>query len=141
MTGLAAPLRRKSAVQFAKFVMVGVLNTAFSYSIYAGLLYVGLSFILANLIAVALGIAFSFQTQGRIVFQQSDKGQWIRFVVAWSLIWLFNIALIKLLIELSFNAYWAGALALPPTVLTSFFVQKRFVFVPSRAAPAASTAD
>ncbi len=115
--------------QFLRFVLVGFVNTAFSYGVYAVLLFFGLNFALSNLGAVALGILFSFTTHGRLVFNYRGYGRLFRYVLFWLLIYLCNIGLIKLLLCFDLNAYIAGALALPPIALISFVLQKYIVFL------------
>lgn len=111
-----------------RFVLVGVLNTVFSYGVYALLLYLGLSYALANFVALALGIPFSFRTQSVLVFRNRDRGLFYRYAVFWLVIFLVNVALIALAIRGGLNAYTAGALALLPMTLISYFVQKVLVF-------------
>ncbi len=114
--------------QLVRFVLVGIVNTGFSYAIYAGLLYVGLSYAIANLIALLVGILFSFKTQGALVFNNSDNRRLFRFVLAWISIYTLNILIIGRFIALGLNPYTAGALALPFAVLFSYLTQKYFVF-------------
>ena len=114
--------------QFVRFLLVGGLNTGFSYAIYASLLFFGLSFAWANLGAVLIGIAFSFRTQGSLVFNNRDKRLIIRFAGCWLMIWLVNISMIAGFMRAGLDAYWAGALALAPITLISYVTQKRFVF-------------
>ncbi len=114
--------------QFVRFVLVGVANTAFSYAVYATLLYAGLNYALANLGACLLGIMFSFRTQGVLVFRNPAWRPLSKYVAFWLLIYLCNIGLIKELHSCGFNAYAAGALALAPIVALSFTLQKYVVF-------------
>ncbi len=114
--------------QAIRFVIVGLINTAFSYLIYAGLLYLGLNFALANLGAVILGILFSFRTQGRFVFNNTDRNLLGRFFVAWIVVYLVAISIIGTLGLYDIDPYTAGALALPASAIASFFIQKYFVF-------------
>ena len=120
---------RASVWQFCKFVVVGSLNTAFSYLMYAAGLALGLHFTVANLIAMIIGILLSFKSQGALVFNNRDSKLIWRFVIAWIGIWLCNIGLIELLTRFTqANAYVAGALSLAPMIPLSFVVQKFFVF-------------
>ena len=114
--------------QFVRFVLVGIVNTGFSYSIYVGLVYAGLAYASANLIALILGILFSFKTQGLFVFKNSVGRLWIRYVIAWGIIYLLNIFLIGRFIAMGFNPYISGAMALPFVTLLSYLAQKLFVF-------------
>jgi len=122
---LLAPLLRR---EFLRYLVVGVLNTVFSYSIYVLLLWLGLAYFIANLVALLCGIVFSFQMQGRYVFDNTSRRLFPKYMVLWVLIYFCNIAMIKLLLICGFNAYVAGALALPPIVLLSYVLQKYFIF-------------
>lgn len=132
-------MQRLLNVQFVRFLLVGVLNTGFSYAVYALLLFAGLSYAPANFGAALLGIVFSFRTQGSFVFRNRDPRLIVRFAIFWLVIFLFNIGLIAGFVHLGFNAYAAGALALVPVVLASFVVQKFLVFVAPRATSMTST--
>jgi len=114
--------------RWLRFVIVGSVNTSFSYGVYALLLWAGLPFVWANLGSLVLGILFSFRTQGRLVFGSRDDRRFFRFVLCWGLIWVINILLIAGLIQLGFDAYWAGFLALLPVTVLSYLVQKLIVF-------------
>lgn len=119
---------KAKALHIVRFLAVGTLNTAFSYAIYAGFLYLGLGYQLANLIALVLGILFSFKTQGQLVFKNTDNRLFGRFLLSWVLVYLGTITLIGRIIALGFDAYTAGALALPFSVALSYLMQKYYVF-------------
>ena len=127
-------MRRLLRLQFARFLLVGVVNTGFSYAVYAALLYLGLVYYAANFGAMALGVGFSFLTQGRLVFSNREPRLIFRFAAGWVVIYGINIGIIALLLRWSeLNAYVAGALALAPITLISYFVQKFLVFGGGRA--------
>ncbi len=123
-------------IQAGRFVVVGLFNTAFSYAIYAVFLRLGLGYALANFLALVLSILVGFKLQGSLVFRNSDNRRLFRFVVAWALIYGFNIFVIARFLAMGFDAYASGALALPFTTVLSYLLQKFFVFhayrVPSR---------
>lgn len=119
---------KAKALHIVRFLAVGTLNTAFSYAIYAGFLYLGLGYQIANLIALVLGILFSFKTQGQLVFKNTDNRLFGRFLLSWVLVYLGTITLIGRIIALGFDAYTAGALALPFSVALSYLIQKYYVF-------------
>ena len=54
--------------KFAKFLLVGVLNTLFGYFLYGSLILIGLDYKYAVLLATIIGVLFNFQTTGRLVF-------------------------------------------------------------------------
>lgn len=114
--------------QLFRFVLVGAVNTVFSYGVYACMLFIGLGYAFANLVALVLGILFSFKTQGRLVFDNSNNMLLGRFVLLWAVIYLATISLIGRLIEMGLDAYTAGALAVPFSTVFSYFGQKFLVF-------------
>jgi len=118
--------------RFVRFLIVGTVNTFLSYGLYAALLFVGLSYIYANLIALIAGIIYSFRSQGAFVFYNRDKRRFGRFVVSWGVIYAANVLSIKEIMELGFDPYVAGAMALPLIVVASYFIQKLFVFPVSK---------
>ena len=111
-----------------RFVVVGILNTGVSYLIYALLLSFGLRYQMANLIALVIGILFSFKTQGHLVFNNRNNRLLGRFILSWVLIYLCVIFLIGRIIALGFDAYAAGALVLPFSAVLSYVIQRYFVF-------------
>ena len=94
----------------------------------------GFNYALANFFALLFGILFSFKTQGRYVFLNTDNRLFGRFLIGWVIIYLATIAVIGQLIALGLNAYVSGALALPFSTVLSFLVQKYFVFHSRRSA-------
>ncbi|NCQ92050.1 MAG: hypothetical protein GPI94_15420 [Microcystis aeruginosa LG13-03] len=54
--------------RFVRFLLVGVLNTIFGYSLFAVLILIGLNYKYAVLIGTIQGVLFNFQTTGRLVF-------------------------------------------------------------------------
>lgn len=117
--------------QFLRFVVVGTINTCFSYGIYAGMLFLGAGYAVANLVALMLGVLFGFKTQGHLVFRNPSNRLIGRFVLGWSIIYLTTITLIGRLVAYGLDAYTAGALALPFSALLSYLTQKYFVFRPA----------
>ena len=114
--------------RFIKYILIGIFNTAFSYGIYSLFLFVGLRYQFANLLALILGIGVSFLTQGNIVFQNATKKTFLKFVIAWTFVYCFNITIIASLIYLSLSAYLAGAIAIIPGTFVSYFILKYAVF-------------
>lgn len=114
--------------QILRFIAVGIVNTSFSYGIYAALLFIGFGYAFANLVALLIGILFSFKTQGYLVFHNPDNHLLGRFILSWTLIYLCTIGLMGWIIVLGLDAYSAGALALPFSVSLSYLIQKHFVF-------------
>ena len=121
-------MQKFARYQSLRFILVGVLNTAFSYGMYAGFVFIGIDYKLANFFSLMLGILFSLKTQGHLVFKNTSNRLLGRFIIGWVAIYLCVIVFIGRLIALGLDAYSAGALALPVSVALSFVVQKFFVF-------------
>lgn len=114
--------------QFIRYGFVGVFNTLLSYGIYAVALLIGMRFEVASLISIIFGILFSFVTQGMVVFKGISINFFIRYLVMWCGLYIFNIWLIKILTNISLDAYMAGAAATVPVVMLAYFGMKYFVF-------------
>jgi putative flippase GtrA len=120
--------------RWLRFLVTGGINTGFSYGVYALLVYCGLNYALSNLCSLVLGILFSFRTQAAFVFQDAARGLFMRYVMVWTILYVSNILMIGALIRLGANAYSAGAMAIVPTAVLSYFLQKSFVFTGARQA-------
>lgn len=124
-------------LQILKFLIAGATNTAFSYMVYAVALTCGAHYATAYLLGLTLGIPFGFLTQGKLVFGNASAGRFLRFVALWVGLYFFNVGCIRAFLALGFDAYLAGLLAIPPTTILSFLLQKFVVFAP--AAPTTTT--
>ena len=111
-----------------RFLLVGVLNTAFGYVVYLVGLYFGLSPGMALAAATVTGALFNYATTGRLVFKQVGLGKLLPFLVAYLLIYLVNLGALHGLIALGVTALWAQAALLPIVAAGSFVVFKYFVF-------------
>ena len=115
--------------RFARFLLVGVLNTAFGYGMYAALLWLGLAPYLAVGIGTVLGVLFNFQSTGRLVFASAHPGRLPRFVLVYAFMYFVNVGCLSLVMSRTgLNAYVAGAVMLLPVAILTFFLQRRFVF-------------
>lgn len=110
------------------FVLTGVVNTVFGYGIFAALIFFGLNYVVAALLATCLGIIFNFYTIGGIVFKNKNRALIVRFAGIYGVQYLCNIALMKLFFLVGLNAYSAGAVTLIIIATTSYFLNKYLVF-------------
>jgi putative flippase GtrA len=72
--------------RFRRFVLVGIVYTAFSYSLYALLIFLRLRFDLAILISTILGVLFNFKTTGVIVFNNRRNNLVLRYFGIYSVL-------------------------------------------------------
>ena len=96
--------------EFLRFLAVGVLNTVFAYTLFALLSWIGLAYPLAIGLATVVGVAFNFQSTGRLVFGQAPLSRFARFVGVYAVLYLLN------------------ASAVIPLAMLAFLLQRRFVF-------------
>lgn len=121
--------RRFLKFEFIRFVLVGVLNTAFGFGVYCLMIWLGVSYWWATLISNVLGVLFNFKTIGILVFKNPDNRLFFRFVSCYVLAYGLNVGLIYLLTTYTeLNDYGGGLVATFFVALFSFFYQKLFVF-------------
>lgn len=114
--------------QFHRFIVVGVLNTAVGYGLFAFFIYQGFHYTLAVLFATILGVLFNFHSIGRLVFGKHEYRLLIRFFGVYGITYILNIAFLTLFDLFSINIYLAGALLLAPMAIISFLLNKYYVF-------------
>ncbi len=96
-------------IQFLKFGIIGVSNTLISYSIYSGALilfrkiqlFIRADYLVAQIIAFAISVLWSFYWNNRLVFALEDKGN----RVLWK-------ALVKTYISYSFTGVFLNSILL-----------------------------
>ena len=115
--------------KFIKFLFVGGINTAFSYSVYALCIFLKFHFTVASLISTVLGVLFNFKTTGTIVFKNSDNKLIFKFISVYVVTYFANICGLKIFDIFHFNMYYAGLIMVFPIAVLSFVLMKKFVFV------------
>ena len=114
--------------KFRKFLLVGVVNTIFGYSLYALFLSLGFHYNIAVLFSTILGILFNFKTIGKFVFNKSSNQFFLKFVSSYVIIYFLNITLLSIFDYFGFNMYLAGLIAIICLAFVSFYLNKKFVF-------------
>ena len=113
---------------FIKFLFVGVINTLFGYAVFALLLFWGIDYRGALLIATVCGVLFNFKTTGILVFKKKSNGLVTRFVIVYLLTYLLNIGTLQVVNYLGMSLLMSQAILLLPLALISYFLNKKFVF-------------
>jgi len=111
-----------------KFGLIGVLNSAWSYFLYAFFLYLGLSYGPASLLTILLSIGLGFLTQGTLVFGGATRRALPRFIAAWVVIYALYLLVVGLTQHLGLNNYIGGLIATPMVACLSYVLQSRYVF-------------
>ena len=133
--------------QFGRYLAVGVCNTAFSYSAYAGLTalltpYIPYAYVPASLIGGLLNITFSFLTYKHFVFRTKGNylREWSRCIVVYGGTALLGAALLPVIVFLLRHftpadqsaPYIAGAIQMGAGAVAGFLGHKNFSFAPVR---------
>jgi len=117
--------------QGMRFVLVGGMNTAFSYLVYAACIFLGAGYLLASAVSMAGGILFSYRTTRRLVF--GGDGSLLRFTACYLAIYCVTVAQLHLLDSLGIDPYLSGLIAAPVSALASFTLLRLLVFRHPRA--------
>ena len=114
-----------------KFALVGLLNTGWSYLLYAAFLYLGLNYWLASFLTIVLSVSFGFLTQGNLVFGGATRKALPRFILVWVVIYAVYLVVVSAAQSVGVNNYLGGLIATPLVAVLSYILQRRFVFPPS----------
>jgi putative flippase GtrA len=122
-------MAQKMGNRFFRFLVVGGINTVFSYILYAFLLFIGLHYLLSAIITFIISVLFNFQTTGRLVFQNNDRRLLLKFIFSYVIILAISLFSLNLLVVMvGISPYLAGLLNVFPVAVISFLIQRFFVF-------------
>ena len=113
---------------FAKFILVGILNTAFGYGAFALLMYTGLHYSAAVVLSTIAGILFNFKTTGVLVFKNKDNSLIFKFIAVYTLVCITGIIILRLAEIAHINLYFAGLVSTGICAVTAFLLNKNWVF-------------
>jgi putative flippase GtrA len=122
--------------QFIKFGIVGLSNTAISYGTYSLLVYFGVYYIVASVIAFIVSVINSFYWNNKLVFASDDNlkktllKKFIKTILAYSSTGLVlqNVLLLMLVELFNFSEYLAPLIILIITVPLNFILNKYWAF-------------
>ncbi|KAA0073032.1 GtrA family protein [Tardiphaga sp. P9-11] len=114
--------------RFGRFLLVGALNSAVGYGLFAGLVVLGLPPEAALLVATVLGVIFNFATTGRFVFGNRDRNRILRFIAVYGVVYLLNAAALRGLSLLMVPPLLGQLLLLPVAAVMTFVALRSFVF-------------
>jgi putative flippase GtrA len=124
-----------------RFLLVGILNTAVGYGLFALLIYLGLHYALANLVATILAVCFNFISTRKLVFKQSGGGGGtataVRFALVYAVLYGVNVGLLFVMLKTGLTEYLAGLLLIPVSAALAYILHSQFTFrSPKPATPA-----
>ena len=112
----------------ARFVMAGVLNTAFGYTLYLIGLEAGLAPEIALGLSVLVGAIFNYMTTARYVFRHASINLLPRFLLTYGIIYLANVLALRGMLSFGVSAWLAQAILLPAAAGSSYLAFKHLVF-------------
>lgn len=110
------------AERIARFVFVGVLNTAFGYAVYAALVLFGTGAQVALAGQFALGILWNFTTHSRFVFGTRGYGRLLHYVAAYIAVWAANALALQAVMAAGPGPLAAQALLMPGVVALAYLL-------------------
>lgn len=131
--------------QFGRYLLVGLVNTAFGYGTYAGLTalltpHIPYAYMPACVLYSILSISFSFLTYKRFIFKTKGNylREWLRCFVVYSGTFAIGVAILPIMVFLVRHLttadrsapYIAGAIQMASVSCLSFFGHKNFSFAP-----------
>ncbi|HMK89275.1 MAG TPA: GtrA family protein [Methylocystis sp.] len=132
-TAFAQPLRSVAETlwrrPFARFLVVGVVNTLFGYGVFCLALWATQQPTLAVVISTVLGVLFNFRSTGVVVFGSRDPRLLLRFVFVYAFLMVCNILLLRLLALFGLPAALGQALLVLPLAVLSYLLNREFVFL------------
>ncbi len=108
---------------FLKFLMVGVVNTAFGYMLYALLLAVGLHPQPALALSYFGGVIWNYMTHARLVFSTRGLSRLPPYVLAYLVLYGINALGLQALLGMGLSPFIAqGILVLPAAMLAYILI-------------------
>ena len=127
---------RTLLIQFFKFGIVGFFNTVLSYAIYSVLVYIGLHYLIANIINFFISVLNSFFWNNKYVFKKSDDQRrnvfhsLIKTYISYAFTGLIlqNLFLFLFIDILHISKYLAPLFGLVITIPLNFIMNKLWAF-------------
>ncbi len=114
--------------KFVRYIFVGVVNSAFAYSMFVLFMYLGIHYRFSVLLSLLAGVLFNFKTIGGIVFKGSDNKSIFRFALSYIVIFVISVVGLDILKRCGINMYIGGILLMPLSAVVSFTMFNLFVF-------------
>ena len=116
----ATQKHRDVAQKFGRFLVVGLINTIFGYSVYALLLWLGMSPQPALVVAFSIGVMWNYFTTARYVFGSTGFRKLPAYVAAYLSIYIANASALQALLTRGIDPFLAQAVLTPLVAVLSF---------------------
>lgn len=113
-----------------KFVIAGLLNTAFGYGAYGFLIFINIDYQSALVISTIAGIIFNYFCFSRIVFNGLNRrAVFLKFIVAYILIYGVNVAILSILVNIvNMHPFIGQGLCIPICIILSWILMNYWVY-------------
>jgi putative flippase GtrA len=125
---LAALIRRLLLLQPVRFLLVGMVNTAFGYALFAALYLASHHRQLSLVTSMTIGVMFNYFTTGRLVFANRGYRVLVRFGLGYAVVLVVNMAALEGLARAGLPTLAAQAIVLPAMVILSYAINRYVVF-------------
>ncbi|MCL2224330.1 MAG: GtrA family protein [Defluviitaleaceae bacterium] len=123
---------KKLFVQFVKFGIVGVSNTAVNLAVYYLLVAIGVHYVIASVCAFVVSVLNAFFWSRKFVFKESESSarvQLAKSYAAYGFTFLLSLGTLVLMVEvLGISEFLAPLLNLFITVPLNFLINKFWTF-------------
>ncbi len=113
--------------QIIRYYQAGIVNLAFGYGLYAGLIAFGISAYPAQALSHVLGMAFNYVTYSRHVFREAGPAK-LRFIASYAVNYVLSLGTLAGLKQVLTNDYAAGLLAAVIVSIINYGALKYLVF-------------
>lgn len=113
--------------QIIRYYQAGIINLAFGYGLFAGLVAIGMAAYPAQALSHVLGMGFNYFTYSRHVFREAGPAR-LRFVASYGVNYLLSVASLAALKLVIDNDYVAGFLAAVLVSIINYVALKYLVF-------------
>lgn len=121
-------LHRAHGLQFFRFLLVGLLNTAIGYSLFVLFSVLGFEAAFALAFTYVFGAISNFFTTGKLVFGATNLKYFLRFLSVYVAIYAVNLGFLTLLIGAGIEKLISQAILVPFMAILSFLAFKVFAF-------------
>jgi len=120
----------KTLVQFLSYNAVGIVNTIVGFGIVFGMMLLGASASVSNMVGYGIGSVVSYFLNKRYTFnvEQNSKSMAIKFFAVLGVAYLINFAVLQGLLYNGTNPYMAQVIAATTYTVSSFVLAKYLVF-------------
>jgi len=111
-----------------RFLLVGMLNSAFGLSVFCAIVWIGQGTVIALLAGNAAGLVFNFLTTGGLVFRTLALHRLSKFAACYASMLLINYGLLEVLTPLVNNKIVAQAILTFPMAALSYAIMTHWVY-------------